>query len=42
MDRGTWWATVQGGRKEFNMTEHEHEHGPGWIKIAHDISIFNI
>ena len=24
MDRGTWWATVQGGRKQSDMTEQLH------------------
>ena len=26
MDRGAWWATVQGGRKESDMTERLHFH----------------
>ena len=25
-DRGGWWATVHGGRKELNMTEQTHTH----------------
>ena len=35
MDRGTWWATVQGGRKEMDTTEqlspaqHSTAHGVG-------------
>ena len=24
MDRGAWWATVHGGHKESEMTEHTH------------------
>ena len=26
LDRGAWWATVYGGCKESDMTEHEHTH----------------
>ena len=26
MDRGAWWATVQGGHKESDMTERLHFH----------------
>ena len=26
MDRGTWWATVHGGHKESDMTEHGRAH----------------
>ena len=26
MDRGAWWATVHGGHKESDTTEHTHTH----------------
>ena len=26
MDRGAWWASVSGGHKESDMTEHAHTH----------------
>ena len=26
MDRGAWWATVQGVTKELDMTKHTHTH----------------
>ena len=38
MDRGAWWATVQGGRKEWIITEHTHtqlhkHRDCGWMTV---------